>query len=539
MVYKMNISPLVKKFGIPLVIVLYVLVASLLHLFLTYEWMRAGDMYAEMATNYYSTAASGANLFSQLLARDHGYISPILRISPFIGNQFILSNQGFIYLFGAISYLLVVVGPSILISKRFEAIHPNYLIRALCALAISTMFNFESRTYINSSYIFIVLIFIYSLNYYKGGELNYFDFFLMILTILGKPLTIALLPLLLLNTTKGRNKLFFCLISMLLAINAALIYSSREGLAPNIELIEAIGNIGVLTFYNIGKVFLFYLPPVAIKLGGSGHTSILSTITAFFGLILIFFCIRNLRGIESKRLLYAVIFINTLWATLIVIAIGASEPISNKINSDFNRYDLITALNILTLVSLSKDFFLKNIQRIVVPLTLISTITIFSFASIYYFTNHIKKNILYIGTSTWSLMKDRPEYLGCALISPLGWGYNCKVVTNIKNRKDIPIIKNFNRQIAIDIPAEMRDGYLTVFSKTKIQNNQVSLIGQLDKISIGENFSLAFNRNAAVYKINCAKYSGNNCVQILLLNNAELYSIPDSNDIPLVALFNK
>jgi hypothetical protein len=539
MIYKINNIPLIRKFCMPLLVSAYVLAATLLHLFLTYEWMRSGDMYAEMATNYYSVAASGASLISQLLATDHGYISPMLRIGPYIANQLKLGNQGFVYLFGLISYVLVVITPSMLISKRFNAIHPSYLIRALCALAISSMFNFESRTYINSSYVFIAIIFVLALNYYKGGKLNYFDFFIIVLIILAKPLTIALLPLLLLNATKGRDKLFFVFITLLLIINIALIRSNSEGLLPNIDIVQAIGNIVILTFYNIGKVFLFYVPPIAIKIDGGDYASILSVITAFIGLLLTYLCLGHLKTIEAKRLLLTVIFINILWATLIVIAIGASAPISNKINSDFNRYDLITAINLLTLVSLSKDFWIKNIGKILIPLILISAITIFSSASIFYFTNHIKKNILYIGTSTWAQMKDRPEFLGCALISPLGWGYNCKVTTNIINRQYIPFLMNFNKEISIEIPKEMRDGFLTIFSKEKTHNNQIEVIGQLDKISTGENFDLAFNRNAIVYKINCAKDIAIICTQNLILNNVELYAIPGSNGTPLIALFNK
>jgi hypothetical protein len=333
----MNTIILIKKFDTPLLIGVYVLAASLVHLFLTYEWMRSGDMYAEMATNYYSVASSGTGLFSQLLATDHGYISPILRIGPYIANQFKLGNQDFVYLFGFISYLFIVIAPSILISKRFNAIHSNDLMRAFCALAISAMFNFESRTYINSSYVFIAIIFIIALNYYKGGKLYFFDYLIILLTIFAKPLTIALLPLLLLNATKGGSKLFFGLITLLLIINVVLISFNREGLFPNIQFAQAIGNIGILTFYNIGKVFLFFVPPIAIKVNGSDSASIISTTTAIFGFLLSFLCFKILKSIEVKRLYLSVISVNILWATLIVIAIGASEPLSNKINSDFNK----------------------------------------------------------------------------------------------------------------------------------------------------------------------------------------------------------
>jgi hypothetical protein len=242
---------------------------------------------------------------------------------------------------------------------------------------------------------------------------------------------------------------------------------------------------------------------------------------------------------ESRALISTLVIVNILWSALIIAGAGASAPLDNKINSDFNRYDLITALNILTLVSLSSDWWPKKFVRMITLFILIFTTVIYSTASIYYFNTYIKKNILYIGTSTWISMKDRPEYLGCALLSPLGWGYNCNVITNVRNRLDVPKIIKFNKEITINVPAEMRGGFLALFSEEKISSNKINVINNLDNNSLGENFNLAFNRNAVIYKIECNENLYPECPQKLILKEVELYASPGVDATPLFSLFNK
>ena len=80
-------------------IISYFSIATLIHLLITYEWTMSGDVYAEMATNYYFYSNSGFGFLKQIFATDHGYISPIMRIGPYLASIFSLTAQEYLYLF--------------------------------------------------------------------------------------------------------------------------------------------------------------------------------------------------------------------------------------------------------------------------------------------------------------------------------------------------------------------------------------------------------------------------------------------------------
>ena len=82
----------------------YFFIATILHILLTYEWIIAGEIYAETATSYYLTAISNNTFLEQLLTNNCGnqignncqYVTPILRIPPYLAKFFNLDKFKFL-----------------------------------------------------------------------------------------------------------------------------------------------------------------------------------------------------------------------------------------------------------------------------------------------------------------------------------------------------------------------------------------------------------------------------------------------------------
>ncbi|MFD1715572.1 hypothetical protein ACFSBZ_13950 [Amnibacterium flavum] len=119
------------------------------------RFVLGGEMWAEMATNYYANAES-SSLRTQLLATDAGYIPLPQRIVGLVGNFLDLppTSIPYFYTFTALILSAMVVG--VIVLPAFRPVIASDVLRFLIAAACLMVIDFEVRTYINFTYLVVV-----------------------------------------------------------------------------------------------------------------------------------------------------------------------------------------------------------------------------------------------------------------------------------------------------------------------------------------------------------------------------------------------
>lgn len=114
-------------------------------------WILSGEMWAEMATNYFSNA-NAPSLSQRLLSTDAGYIPLPQRIIALLGNALDLpaSSVPYFYTWSAILLTGIMVGAFCL--RQFRVLVKSDVLRFLAAISILIVADFETRTFVNFTY---------------------------------------------------------------------------------------------------------------------------------------------------------------------------------------------------------------------------------------------------------------------------------------------------------------------------------------------------------------------------------------------------
>jgi len=131
---------------------LFVVIFYILHqLTLQPNWVLGGEMWAEMATNYYLNAES-PSLLTKLFATDAGYIPIVPRIIALIGNQINIpaTFTPYFYTFTALILSGMMVGCFCL--SIFRKLLLSDSLRVVIAISVLMVADFETRTFVNFSY---------------------------------------------------------------------------------------------------------------------------------------------------------------------------------------------------------------------------------------------------------------------------------------------------------------------------------------------------------------------------------------------------
>jgi hypothetical protein len=196
-----------------LIIVLFSLFNILLN-----PWSTSGEMWAEMATNYYKISQEG-NAYAQLTAADHGYIPLSQRILAFlISSSGVFSDLlAYMYTWSAIFVSALLVGTFSL--HHFRTLVSNDITRALISMAVLVALDWETATFINFAYLntFFISIFV-ALAVQKNAEDAPFIAFFIPFLIVGKVYVLAIAPIMLIAIlfVKVRYKKIFK-VSLILA----------------------------------------------------------------------------------------------------------------------------------------------------------------------------------------------------------------------------------------------------------------------------------------------------------------------------------
>lgn len=169
-------------------------------------WVLGGEMWAEMATNYFPNANSPSYL-QKLFSTDAGYIPAPQRLIAFVGNQLNLpaASIPYFYTWSAIICTGMMIGVFCLV--QFRTLVKSDTLRFLTAISILMVADFETRTFINFTYFsaFFVAIVTALALVDDSEEFPWWAWFIPILMV-SKPAVLAALPAMILVAMVSKSR---------------------------------------------------------------------------------------------------------------------------------------------------------------------------------------------------------------------------------------------------------------------------------------------------------------------------------------------
>jgi hypothetical protein len=120
-------------------------------LWLQPDWISSGEMYAEMATNYFRYAQS-PDLLVKLFALDAGYIPLPQRLIAALVNLLGFKAAAVPYIYTWLAILLPAFMVGVFCSPVFRPLVRSDAARFIIALIILAVADFETRTFVNFTY---------------------------------------------------------------------------------------------------------------------------------------------------------------------------------------------------------------------------------------------------------------------------------------------------------------------------------------------------------------------------------------------------
>ncbi|QTN98420.1 hypothetical protein J8E27_09220 [Brucella sp. 458] len=199
------------------------------------DWVTGGEMWAEMATNYYSNA-NASSYIQKLLSTDAGYIPAPQRLIALMGNQLNLPAASIPYFYTWSSILLTGMLVGAFCLAPFRILVNNDFLRLFISVAILLVADFESRTFVNFTYFsaFFVSI-ITALALASDSEEMPWWAWLVPVFMVSKPAVLAALPaMILVAFVSGVRFRLIVLITVILCAGQLLqmFISSAAGVMP-------------------------------------------------------------------------------------------------------------------------------------------------------------------------------------------------------------------------------------------------------------------------------------------------------------------
>lgn len=198
-----------------------------------WQWVLSGEMWMEMATNYF-LHANAPDLATRLFATDAGYIPLPQRLLALLVDALGATARNTAYWYSAIAF----IGGGLFIASFchpvYRALIPSDVGRLVFCLCIAFMLDFNNRTFINFTYLglFFSLALI-ALSLVPDAEDAPWWAWLMPLLMISKPHHLLVLPLMLVAFTvaKRRFRTIFA-VSILPAVvqGVRMATSAREGM---------------------------------------------------------------------------------------------------------------------------------------------------------------------------------------------------------------------------------------------------------------------------------------------------------------------
>lgn len=199
------------------------------------SWVLSGEMWAEMATNYYSNANASSYL-QKLLSTDAGYIPAPQRLIALIGNQLNLPASSIPYFYTWSSIFITGVLVGVFCLPQFRKLVKSDSLRFFTAIAVLLVADFETRTFVNFTYFaaFFVAIITALALVDDSEEVMWWGGFIPVLMV-SKPAVLAALPAMILVAFVSRSRFrLIVLLAVVLCLGQLLrmYISSAAGTMP-------------------------------------------------------------------------------------------------------------------------------------------------------------------------------------------------------------------------------------------------------------------------------------------------------------------
>lgn len=190
------------------------------------EWVFGGQMWAEMATNYFVHAGSDS-LLQRLFATDAGYIPLPQRLLAMLGAGFHIPIPAvpYFYTWTALVATGAMVGAFCL--RPFRSVIPNDYLRLAVSIAVLMAVDFETRTFINFTYFaaFLVAILCALALADQESEVPVWAWIVPVL-MFSKPALLAVLPVMLCVALVSRRRFRLIALASLLLCLAQIVQMS-------------------------------------------------------------------------------------------------------------------------------------------------------------------------------------------------------------------------------------------------------------------------------------------------------------------------
>lgn len=328
------------------------------------SWVLGGEMWAEMATNYFHNANS-PSYFQKIFATDAGYIPAPQRLIALVGNVFNLpaSSIPYFYTWSAIFLTGMMIGAFCL--PQFRTLVKSDALRFLTAIAILIVADFETRTFINFTYFaaFFVAIITALALVDDSEDVPYWAWFIPILMV-SKPAVLAVLPAMIVVATVRKSRfrwITVVAVTLCIAQIAQMVISQKTGMMSQAnaitfssKLIASVkyffGFLGGYVFgqnYQMNKyfsmlagLFVFSASGFVIfkKQNKAGALIIIGLSLLFFNVLLNSFALSDSWNSDMTRLsslpVYRHIIVGFFGCILVVVGVLASLtdviPVSSK-----------------------------------------------------------------------------------------------------------------------------------------------------------------------------------------------------------------
>lgn len=431
------------------------------------NWVLSGEIWAEMATNYFVNAESNS-IYQKLFATDAGYIPIPQRLIALFINILSLpaSSVPYAYTWSAIIVTSMMIGSFVL--PVFRQIVKSDLLRLLAVISILLVADFETRTFINFTYFvafFAAIVTALALVQHKNDKVPLWSWFLPFL-IVSKPAVMAVLPAMIIVSffTSLRFRLivlitFLFIIAQILQMS----FSLDSGMMQHAQT-----ELGLLSkLYATIKYFFGFMG--GYFFGPSNILSVKSYI--LFGVLLfliIFFTILKIRKKSNALVLVgmSLIFFNIL---LNCFALSSSWNANMQVLSSIPLYRHIIVAYfgmILIVIGLLSTYSqIKFVRSIPIG----SFIVLFLYSIWFVFTGWFQRGLLIsnepqsptINNSHWQQLSgliDSKKETICIPINPIQWVYkkNCTVINQGLEWKSLPFHK-IHESINFELPKIQED----------------------------------------------------------------------------------
>jgi hypothetical protein len=240
-----------------------------------------GQMWAEMATNYYANAVS-MPWYEQLFSTDAGYIPFPQRVAGLLGTVLDLPITSIPYYYSAVAVLGAAVLAGAVCLPIFRTVLPNDYLRFAVAMATLLVADYQTRTYINFTYFVILLaLFIAAWALLERRREAPLWMWVLPFLMLSKPAVLTVLPVIVLAALVSRRRFRFIAAVTLLA-----------GLVQFVQLVISLSSSMIYQGSDSGilsKVFwsLAYFVGWLGRLVVGSETGALDTVFAIAGVVVL------------------------------------------------------------------------------------------------------------------------------------------------------------------------------------------------------------------------------------------------------------